>query len=91
MDVPHSQLGLAWVQLQGSANPCLKAESKAESPTLPSSPLQLQTFCIAIRSEALKESRISQAVYKLVLFSRFQKWGKVEAAGSLQQVEMEGK
>lgn len=91
MDVPHSQLGLAWVQLQGSANPCLKVILKQNyQPFLPPR-LQLQTFCIAIRSDLLKESRTSQAVYRLVLFSSFQKWGKVEAAGSLQRVGMEGK
>lgn len=56
MAVPNSQLGLAWVQRQGSATPCHKVILKHQ-PLLPPS-LQLQIFCFAIRNDLLKGSRI---------------------------------
>lgn len=56
MAVPHSLLGLAWVQLQGSATLCHKVILKHQ-PLLPP-PLQLQTFCFATRNDLLKGSRI---------------------------------
>lgn len=51
MAVPHSQLGLAWFQLQGSANPCHKVILKQNYQPLFLPQLQLQTFCFAIRSD----------------------------------------
>lgn len=88
MAVPHSQLGLAWVQLQGSAIPCHEVILKHQ-PLLPP-PLQLQTFCFAIRNDLRKAEFNRQFPgWSCSVVSKSR--GKVAAAGSLQSVEMEGK
>lgn len=88
MAIPHPQLGLAWAQPQGIAHHKVTLKQN----TIPSflTRCSCKHFVLPLEMTYLKGSRILQAVYRLVLFSSFQKLGRVAALGATDTLDWKG-